>query len=236
MTRRESAAGNDECRVTRRQREAHAGSDHCTVAGTQNHGVRCDEISSRVVRMRIRGRLWGDNGDVHRFDHPTRLMQNAGAYAARPAAYRERLAPSLWLMAAAAVSAPMVALALAPLHSTIALAGGALVAAALVALMIVSAPVVAVEDGCLRAGRAHIDATLLGEPVVLTGAPARHARGPGLSADSWHLVRGGIDGLVVVPVRDPDDPVRAWVLSSRTPDRLAGAIRRARVRPSTPHR
>jgi hypothetical protein len=163
-------------------------------------------------------------------------MQNAVPDAARPATYRERLAPSLWLMAAAAVSGPMVALALAPLQSTVALVGGALIAGALIALMIASAPVVAVEDGRLRAGRAHIDAALLGDPVVLTGAAARHARGPGLSADSWHLLRGGIDGLVVVPVRDPDDPTHAWVLSSRTPDRLAGAIRRARLRPSTPRR
>jgi hypothetical protein len=130
----------------------------------------------------------------------------------------------------------MVALALVPLQSTIALAGGILVAAAIVAFMILAAPVITVEDGRVRAGRAHIDAAFLGEPVVLTGAQARHARGPGLSADSWHLVRGGIDGVVLVPVRDPDDPVHAWVLSSRTPDRLAGAIRRARVRPSTPRR
>lgn len=206
------------------------------MAGRQNHGVRCDEIRSRILGMGVCGGLWGDNGDVHRFDHPMRLMQNAVADAARPAAYRERLAPSLWLVAAAGVSAPMVALALAPLESTAALAGGALAAVVIIALMIVSAPVVAVEEGRLRAGRAHIDTGLLGEPVVLVGASARHARGPGLSADSWHLVRGGIDGVVVVPVRDPDDPTRAWVLSSRTPDRLAGAIRRAQLRPRTPRR
>lgn len=43
------------------------------------------------------------------------------------------------------------------------------------------------------------------------------------------IIRGGIDGIVVVPNLDVDDPVDAWTISTRTPDRLAAAIRAAQT-------
>lgn len=150
--------------------------------------------------------------------------------------YRERLGPSLWSLVAAAVAAPMAALVFAPLDTTVALVIGAAVGVAVIALMIAGSPVVELHDGVLRAGRAHIPVEVLGDPVVFTGEDARHGRGPGLDPRSWHLIRGGIDGVVVIPVADPDDPTPTWVISSRTPDRLAAAVRRAQARRSTPHR
>ncbi len=150
--------------------------------------------------------------------------------------YRERLSPSLWVLAGAAVCAPMVMLVLVPAGAVIALVAGIAVAVVLVAVLILAAPVVTVEGTTLRAGRAHIDVSYLGDPEVLLGEDARMARGPQLSARSWHLLRGGIDGLLVVPVTDQDDPTPSWVISSRTPDRLAAAIRRAQLTPSTRRR
>jgi hypothetical protein len=160
-------------------------------------------------------------------------MQNMNS-ATRP--YRERLSPSLWTLVAAAVCAPMAVLVLAPVGATIALIGGLVVAALIVVAMVGLAPVVSVSETTLRAGRAHIDVSLLGEPTPLTGDDARAARGPELPVRAWHLLRGGIDGLVVVPVDDPDDPTPAWVISTRTPDRLAAAVRRAQLRRRTPSR
>ena len=58
---------------------------------------------------------------------------------------------------------------------------------------------------------------------------ARRVRGPGLDPRDWHVIRGGIDGVVRVTVEDPDDPTPSWVLSTRTPDRLAAAIRRSQA-------
>ncbi|WP_434969259.1 DUF3093 family protein [Microbacterium sp. bgisy207] len=144
------------------------------------------------------------------------------------AVYQERLGPSLWVIVSAAVLAPMAALVLAPIDTTVALIVGAAVGILAIAVLVWLSPVVRVSDGRVRAGRAWIAAHFLGEPVALTGEDARLARGPGLDATAWHLIRGGIDGVVVVPVVDPDDPARAWVISSRTPDRLAAAIRYAR--------
>ncbi|WP_243074848.1 DUF3093 domain-containing protein [Microbacterium sp. SS28] len=152
------------------------------------------------------------------------------------ATFRERLSPSLWVLVSAAVVAPMAALVFAPIDTTIALIAGALLGALFVTLLIAGSPVVAVRDGALHAGRARIPLDLLGEPQALTGEDARTARGPGLDPRAWHVIRGGIDGLLVVPVIDPDDPAPAWIVSSRTPDRLAAAIRRGRTTPRTPRR
>lgn len=143
------------------------------------------------------------------------------------ALYRERLSPSLWTLLSAAVAAPMVTLVFVPLDPTIGLVAGILVAAALIAFLVYASPVVEVRGGELRVGRAHIPVDLLGDPVGLDGDAAREARGPGLGRGAWHMLRGGIDGLVTVPVRDDRDPVDEWVFATRTPDRVVAAIRRA---------
>lgn len=157
-----------------------------------------------------------------------RLMQNPAADTRTR--YRERLSPSLWLLVTVALAGPMVSLVFVPVGPAISLISGAAVSAALISLFIAATPVVAVEGTVLRAGHAHIDVRHLGDPVALSGDEARAARGPGLSARGWHLIRGGIDGIVLVPNIDPDDPVDSWTISSRTPDRLAAAIRAARPR------
>jgi len=167
-------------------------------------------------------------------------MQNSQRHAGAPApstdVYRERLGPSLWTLVAAAVAAPMAALVVTPIDTTVALIVGGGVGVLLIALLVLSAPVVAVRAGELRAGRAHIGVEFLGAGEVHIGEEARHARGAGLDPRAWHLIRGGIDGVVVFPVIDADDPTTAWVISSRTPDRLAAAVRRAQITRRTPSR
>ncbi|MET0781448.1 MAG: DUF3093 domain-containing protein [Microbacterium sp.] len=150
--------------------------------------------------------------------------------------YRERLSPSLWVIVSAAVAAPMAALVIAPIDTTLALVAGAVVGVAIVALLVAGSPSVAVRDGVLTAGRARIDVGFTDGVTVLTGADAQYARGPGLHPRSWHLIRGGIDGLVIVAITDPDDPAPSWVISSRTPDRLAAAVLRAQATRRTPSR
>lgn len=130
----------------------------------------------------------------------------------------------------------MAALTLAPVDRTVALIGGVVVGIAVVVGLVAAAPVIEVRDGMLRAGAARIPVELLGEPEVYSGQDARDQRGPRLDKRSFVLLRGGIDGLAVLPVLDEQDPTPAWVLATRTPDRLAAAIRRAQVRLRTPRR
>ncbi|ALJ20437.1 DUF3093 domain-containing protein [Microbacterium sp. No. 7] len=140
------------------------------------------------------------------------------------APYRERLSPSLWMVVSAALAGPMLAVVFAPIGTLPAVAIGLAAALLVVVLLVAGSPVVTVADGELRVGRAHIGLDLLGTPVALEGEEARTARGPGLRRDAWHLLRGGIDGVVRVPVEDDRDPVGEWVFSSRTPERVVAAI------------
>lgn len=155
-----------------------------------------------------------------------RLMQNDDRGARE--IYRERLAPGLWMLVTIALAGPMAVLVFIPVGATIALVIGAVVSLLLVTLSIVASPVVRVAGRTLYAGRAHIDADWLGEPQAFTGDDARAKRTRDIDRDGWHLIRGGIDGLVVIPITDPGDPVGSWTISSRTPDRLEAAIRAAR--------
>ena len=151
------------------------------------------------------------------------------AHPAPRATYRERLSPSLWTLLSAAETAPMISLVFVPLDATVALIAGLAAAAAILTALVLASPVVEVRAGELRVGRAHIAAHLLGDPREFTGDEAREVRGPGLPRTAWHMFRGGIDGVVAVPVRDERDPVTVWVFSTRTPDRVSAAIRRAQA-------
>jgi len=143
--------------------------------------------------------------------------------------YRERLSPSLWVLVSAALCGPMAALVFSPIDTTLALVIGALVGLGVVGILVAGSPVVEVRDGMLRAGRAAIDVGLVGPATVTVGDEGRHARGSGLDPRSWHVIRGGIDAVAVFPIEDPDDPAPTWVISTRTPDRLAAAVRRAQL-------
>ncbi|MBN9214227.1 MAG: hypothetical protein ABS62_13310 [Microbacterium sp. SCN 70-200] len=145
------------------------------------------------------------------------------------AIYRERLSPSLWALLSAAVAAPMVALVFVPLDATVALVTGIAVAVALMAALILLSPVVEVRGGELRVGRAHIPVNQLGEPIAYTGDEARLIRGPALERTAWHMLRGGIDGVIRVPVIDDRDPITEWVFSTRTPERVVAVITRAQT-------
>lgn len=91
-------------------------------------------------------------------------------------------------------------------------------------------PTVAVNDGELRAGPAHIPVRLLGEPVALDAAAAATARGTGYDPKAHHLIRPWMRTAVLVPVNDPADPTTAWYVATRHPADLAQAVRTAQER------
>ncbi len=155
-----------------------------------------------------------------------RLMQNNPRTARE--LYHERLTPSLWALVTVALLGPMAALVFVPMSPTVALLVGVAVSMGLLVLAVTLSPTVRVAETTLYAGRAHIDARWLGEPEAFTGDAAQDRRTKDIARDGWNLIRGGVDGVVVVPLTDPADPVRSWTISSRTPDRLSAAIRTAR--------
>ncbi len=82
------------------------------------------------------------------------------------------------------------------------------------------------RDGVLVAGRAHIPVSLLALPESLDAERTRSVAGPDADARAYLLLRPYLPRAVRVEVRDPHDPAPYWLLSTRRPDELAGALRR----------
>lgn len=85
-----------------------------------------------------------------------------------------------------------------------------------------------VEDGRLRAGRAQIDLSYIGEVTSLDAKQTWQVSGPEADVRAFLLLRPYLKRAVQVEIVDADDPTPYWLLSSRRPDALAQALRAAR--------
>ncbi len=88
-----------------------------------------------------------------------------------------------------------------------------------------------VSDGMLRAGRAELPLSALGECYPLDEELARAVRGPEADARAFMLLRSYVRTAVRVDVADPDDPTPYLYLSTRRPADLVDALTAARPRP-----
>jgi Protein of unknown function (DUF3093) len=86
----------------------------------------------------------------------------------------------------------------------------------------------AVADGQLHAGRAHIPLGLCGDVETLDREQTRRAGGADADARAYLLLRPYIPTAVRVAIDDPSDPVPYWLLSTRRPERLAAAVEAGR--------
>ncbi|MCB2177015.1 MAG: DUF3093 domain-containing protein [Actinomycetales bacterium] len=143
--------------------------------------------------------------------------------------YRERLWPGPFGWAMVAVAAAVAALTASPLGTGAVVVASAATLVVLVGGVLLTSSVVAVREGELVAGSAHIPVHLLGEPRVIDRAGVHAALGPGSDARDFALVRSWLSGAVVVAVLDPDDPTPQWLVSSRRAAQLAAAIRQAQA-------
>ncbi|GAB2679708.1 DUF3093 domain-containing protein [Thalassiella azotivora] len=143
------------------------------------------------------------------------------------ALFLERLwpSPAVWLLVPATAAAAGVVVL--PVGVPAAVTAAAVAAALVLLALVRSTPTVEVADGALRAGRARIEFAWLGEPAAARGQDARHERGPGLDPRAHLLIRGWVDPVVRVPLHDPGDPTPYWLVSTRRPDDLVTALRRA---------
>jgi DUF3093 family protein len=149
------------------------------------------------------------------------------------AAFRERLHVPLrwWLLTTAFVATLWLAFAVSIPYPVVLWAATAVMVLAAAALLVgYGAAEVAVRDGELRAGRARIPAHLLAEPTVLDADATRLQTGRNADARAYLLLRPYVRRSVRVTVCDPGDPTPYWLVSTRRPERLAAALRRAGAR------
>jgi len=143
--------------------------------------------------------------------------------------FHERLWPGAGLWAASVGFAVSVGLAALPASAPVAVVAAVVVLAVGVLLGLLTAPVVAVGEGVLRAGRAHIPVHLLGDVEVLDAVGTRAALGPDLDARAYVCVRGWIRTAVKVELLDPRDPAPYWFVSTRRAEDLAATLVAARA-------
>ncbi|MEU1514951.1 DUF3093 domain-containing protein [Streptomyces sp. NPDC005811] len=141
-------------------------------------------------------------------------------------AYDERLtAPKMWWVLAVlfGFSLALVFLPYGSLAGLIALLAGTGLGGFMVGAQ--GSERIRVAAGLLIVGDARIPLTALGEPEVLEGEEARAWRTYKADLRAFMMMRSFITTAVRVEIVDPDDPTPYVYLSTRTPDRLAEAIR-----------
>ena len=88
---------------------------------------------------------------------------------------------------------------------------------------------IVVSEGWFRAGRARIEATHIGAVAALDPEEARRVAGRDADVRAYLLLRPYVKRAVRVEITDPADPTPYWLVSSRHPDALAGALNAARA-------
>jgi len=138
--------------------------------------------------------------------------------------YRERLSPSWWMVVAVGLVMPATLLIFLPLSPLVGILAGAGMWAGALTILWVFSPVIELDNGVLRVGKAHIEATYIGAVEAFHGEAARHEKGPGAHGLAWMSLRPWIDPVVKITVLDSDDPIPYWLVSTRRPEQLISAL------------
>jgi Protein of unknown function (DUF3093) len=128
-------------------------------------------------------------------------------------------------MAGLAASGGLVVLPIAP---SAALPVAIVVIVALVVALVRNSPTVEVAAAGVRAGRAVLPWTAVGEVSGLDPAAMRQELGVRLHGRAYLCQRGWIATGVKIVVDDAADPTPYWLISSRHPSSMLAAIDRGR--------
>ena len=136
--------------------------------------------------------------------------------------------PSAGFWAVVPLLGAMVTISLLPVSGWVAIGGAAVTCALAATALRAASPRIVVGSEELQAGPARIPVALLGPAEAFTGEQARQERGPRLDARAFLVVRGWVDPVVRIPLRDAADPTPYWLVSTRRPEELVRALARAR--------
>jgi hypothetical protein len=143
--------------------------------------------------------------------------------------FEERLRVPLrwWVQATMLVASMWLAfiVAMPPGKAWVAWGATGVLAALTVALLVgYGSARVVVADGILHVGPADIPVAMLGRPVAHDAESTRRLAGVDANARAYLLLRPYLKRSVQVAVTDPADPVPYWLVSTRRPDELVGAL------------
>lgn len=148
--------------------------------------------------------------------------------------YRERLHPPVLVVLLVLSLAGLVGVAYGAAYgATLGWTTGIVLGALGLGILLATSTRVHVDNRVLRAGRARLPLTAIGDAQPLDATAMRDARRHGDPRDYLVLRAWSSRCGVAVTLVDPRDPHPRWVISSRRPEQLAQAIRAARPRPGT---
>ena len=145
--------------------------------------------------------------------------------------YAERLTvPLRWWVQGTMLVASLWLAVLAATPEVVAWSVTAVAVAIMVALLVgYGRARVAVEDGTLRAGRAHIGLEHVGEVTALDAEGVRRLAGVDADARAYLLLRPYLKRGVRIDITDRADPAPYWLVSCRRPEAVVTAVRVGRT-------
>ena len=142
------------------------------------------------------------------------------------ATYTERLGVPLrwWVQGTMLVASLWLALIVAVPGPVAWVVSGCALALLVAMLLAYGAARIEVGTAGFRAGRARIGAEHLGGVSALDAEETRRTAGRDADARAYLLLRPYVARAVRVEITDPADPTPYWLVSSRRPEALAGAL------------
>lgn len=139
--------------------------------------------------------------------------------------FRERLhVPVMWWALAVVLALSLLAAVGFYLGPVWGVAVFVAVLAVAVGLFFSAAVLIEVDEQQLRVGRAVIDRCWIGTCLALDARAAELRAGVQADARAHLVLRPYIATAVEISLRDPEDPVPYWLVSTRQPIRLATAL------------
>ncbi|HEU5223653.1 MAG TPA: DUF3093 domain-containing protein [Candidatus Lumbricidophila sp.] len=148
-------------------------------------------------------------------------------------AYRERLVPGPFTYISTLLVVPASLLVWAPVSTVAGVVTAVVLYVGSITALLLSSPVISVDGGMFRAGRAQIETSNLGHAEALNTDRSIVARRTELDARAFLMLRGWTPTSVRVPVTDATDPAPYWLVSTRHPEALAAAINQSRAANAT---
>jgi hypothetical protein len=139
--------------------------------------------------------------------------------------YTERLWPSWWLTAALGLFLPAGFLIFLPLNPLVGFSVGMGLWLSSWATLAAFAPVISANHAGVKAGPSFIGWDSIAAVDEISQDEARAAKGVGLDARAWVVIRPWVKPAVRIHVNDPEDPAPYWLVSTTKPGTLAAVCR-----------
>ena len=142
--------------------------------------------------------------------------------------YRERVIPKWTSFLPLALILPTFWLTYAPINALVGLISGILATLAVAWAMIANSPMILVESGAIRVGRARISAEFIGLAESAPAGSRFSQRVPNLDPKAFLALQNSRKGLIKMEILDSNDPTPHWVFSTGNPEAVLKAIELAK--------